>query len=178
MGGVRTTLDGRSTLAGLYAAGEVASTGVHGANRLASNSLLEGLVFGARAGHAACGDLRSNAAGSTSAKPEACSVSTADADAIRAVQEIMTRHVGIVRDAGGLRTALQHLAEIGSTIHPPSTSVGYEARNLQQVGTLVARSALARQESRGGHYRSDFPAHDDARFLKHTLIHGEELHFG
>lgn len=177
MGGVRTGLDGRSTLLGLYAAGEVASTGVHGANRLASNSLLEGLVFGARAGHAACGDLRPNATGSTSAKLAISSISETHADAIRAVQETMTRHVGIVRDAGGLRTALQRLAEIGSTIQHPNTSTGYEARNLQQVGALVTRSALAREESRGGHYRSDFPSHDDAHFLKHTLIRGKELHF-
>ena len=90
----------------------------------------------------------------------------------------MTRHVGIVRDAVGLRTALARLAEIGSLIAHPESSTGYEARNLQQVGTLVARAALAREESRGGHYRSDFPLRDDAHFLKHTLIQGNDLHFG
>ena len=179
MGGVRTGLDGRSSLAGLYAAGEVASTGVHGANRLASNSLLEGLVFGARAGHAACAELRPGTAKSSSAKtnPGAVSATDLDAASMRSVQETMTRHVGIVRDGDGLRAALQRLAEIGSAIAHPSSSAGYEARNLQQVGTLVTRSALAREESRGGHYRSDYPTRDDAHFLKHTLIRGEELHF-
>jgi L-aspartate oxidase len=178
MGGVRTGLDGRSSLAGLYAAGEVASTGVHGANRLASNSLLEGLVFGARAGQAACADLRTNAARS-STLPASSSVSAAvsDASSTRAVQETMTRHVGIVRDKEGLRAALQRLAEIGSSIGVPTDSAGFEARNLQQVGTLVARSALAREESRGGHYRSDFPVRDDVHFLKHTLIRRNDLRF-
>ena len=179
MGGVRTGLDGRSTLAGLYAAGEVASTGVHGANRLASNSLLEGLVFGARAGRAACNELRPDATHSLPAKVNAAAPAPNDshAETICAVQETMTRYVGIVRDAAGLRTALDRLAEIGSVIANPGTSTGYEARNLQQVGALVARSALAREESRGGHYRSDFPARDDAHFLKHTLIRGTDLHF-
>ena len=177
MGGVRTGLDGRSTLAGLYAAGEVASTGVHGANRLASNSLLEGLVFGARAGKAACAELRSNAAQSSKTAARSTNAAPPDTSAIRAVQETMTRYVGIVRDGDGLRSALKQLTEISSSLTDPATSAGYEARNLQQVGTLVTRSALAREESRGGHYRSDFPARDDAHFLKHTLVHGNDLRF-
>ena len=89
----------------------------------------------------------------------------------------MTRHVGIVRDMVGLQSALQQLAEIGAKLANPTTSISHEARNLQQVGTLVARSALAREESRGGHYRSDFPSRDDAHFLKHTLIRGTDLQF-
>jgi L-aspartate oxidase len=180
MGGVRTGLDGRSTIAGLYAAGEVASTGVHGANRLASNSLLEGLVFGARAGRAACGELQTHAAKSsvvTASSSSGKSAPDSSVDTIRHIQEIMTRYVGIVRDGKGLRQALQHLAEIGSHIKDSDTSTAYEARNLHQVGTLVARSALAREESRGGHYRLDFPVHDDVRFLKHTLIHGQKIRF-
>jgi L-aspartate oxidase len=178
MGGVRTGLDGRSSISGLYAAGEVASTGVHGANRLASNSLLEGLVFGARAGHAACNDLRKQNRHTSPAKgPGSSLAASPDAASIQAVQDTMSRHVGIIRDAFGLRAALQRLAEIGAAVSHPNSSNGYEALNLQQVGTLVTRSALAREESRGGHYRSDYPARDDAHFLRHTLIRGEDLHF-
>jgi L-aspartate oxidase len=97
---------------------------------------------------------------------------------MQSVHDTMSRYVGIIRDAAGLRAALERLTEIGAAVSQPSSSNGYEARNLQQVGTLVIRSALARKESRGGHYRSDFPARDDTRFLKHTLIRGEDLHFG
>jgi L-aspartate oxidase len=179
MGGVRTGLDGRSSLAGLYAAGEVASTGVHGATRLASNSLLEGLVFGARAGRAACNNLRAQSTHASAVKSTKSSSATlAEAASMQSVQETMSRYAGIIRDAAGLRSALQQLDEIGSSVATPDNSASYEARNLKQVGMLVARSALAREESRGAHYRSDFPAHDDAHYLKHTLIRGSDLHFG
>jgi L-aspartate oxidase len=102
----------------------------------------------------------------------------ANTASMQSVQETMSRYAGIIRDAAGLRSALQQLDEIGSSGATPDNSVGYEARNLKQVGMLVARSALAREESRGAHYRSDFPSHDDAYFLKHTLIRGRDLHFG
>jgi L-aspartate oxidase len=106
--------------------------------------------------------------------------SGADADVedhIREIQETMSRWVGIVRDALGLRRALEHLDRMCRKVADPATRRGYEARNLQLLGTLVARAALAREESRGAHYRLDFPSHDDAKFLKHSLLRGETTAF-
>ncbi|HEY5069321.1 MAG TPA: FAD-binding protein, partial [Candidatus Acidoferrum sp.] len=149
MGGVWTNLDGRTTLPGLYAAGEAAATGVHGANRLASNSLLEGLVFGARAGRSMREELRS-----MRGKPEPerrTDSGLADAQAeevIQAIQHLMWKDAGIVRTGDGLRNAIQRLEELSSRVINPQTRRGHEAQNLLIAGTLVARSALAREESR------------------------------
>jgi L-aspartate oxidase len=179
MGGVRTDLDGRTNLPGLYAAGEAACTGVHGANRLASNSLLEGLVYGARAGAAMGAERRA-------AKPAATGVPVQNApcagggadpeEAIRRIQEVMWRDVGIVRNASSLRRSLDELQQIRDSLGG-DTRRGWEARNLHQTASLIARSALARQESRGAHYRTDFPVHDDRKFLKHSIIQGEKVRF-
>ncbi len=143
MGGVVTDLDGRTSLPGLYAAGECASTGVHGANRLASNSLLEAAVFGARAGRAAA----ASADPKTKALPPSPAPDLPDA-ALQQLRAAMSRDAGVVRDAAGLRRLLSLIdaleAEHGEA--PPLVAA-----------RLVAASALKRQESRGGHYRSDFP---------------------
>ncbi|MFL6230260.1 MAG: L-aspartate oxidase [Pyrinomonadaceae bacterium] len=186
MGGVRTDLRGRTTLAGLYAAGEVACTGVHGANRLASNSLLEGLVFGARAGRAAvtdhCDDTlicadetlvatrASGGARGTGADPDATvDVSAAPMAEIalavrKRVRRLMWERVGILRSRQSLLRALAEFEQIGrARLRQPS-------RNFLTVATLVARCALRREESRGAHYRVDFPARDDARWRTHTII--------
>ena len=169
MGGVVTDIDGRTTIPGLFAAGEAACTGVHGANRLASNSLLEGLVFGARAGDAmrtapdasidqatvaglvragslAPGDDERSAAG------EARGPGSGPAG-VDAIQKTMWQRVGLFRDAAGLHTALD---EFGAP-HDDEPSV-------LTVGRLIARAALRREESRGGHYRLDFPRKDDAHW--------------
>jgi L-aspartate oxidase len=180
MGGVRTDLDGRATLPGLYAAGEAAATGVHGANRLASNSLLEGLVFGARAGNAMRAELRA-----AQAKPEdapRASYANGPADAgtenvIREIQDLMWRDAGIVRDRAGLTRAIEQLEQIRPRVANPQARRAWEAQNLCQAGLIVARSALRREESRGAHYRTDFPAHDDARFLKHSIVKGDAVRF-
>jgi L-aspartate oxidase len=178
MGGVRTDLSGLTSVPGLYAAGEAASTGVHGANRLASNSLLEGLVFGARAGQAMRNTLRQ----SSQNKPKLAASSNGPADPgieelIAEVREVMWNKVGIVRDGAGLRHAVGMLHSLQSRTAHPGTRRAFEARNILTSGLLVARSALARQESRGGHYRTDYPSHDDARFLKHSVIRGEKIWF-
>jgi L-aspartate oxidase len=141
MGGIVADADGRTSLPGLFAAGECASTGVHGANRLASNSLLEAAVFGARAGRAAAAE----------AEPEASEVlpvlaSELPAEALQRLRKLMSRHAGVVRDAAGL-TALLAEIEALEAKHGRSTPL--------VAARLVAACALARTESRGGHFRSD-----------------------
>ena len=179
MGGIRSDLDGRSTLPGLYVAGEAAATGVHGANRLASNSLLEGLVFGARAGQAMRKELGKAPAAIRPVRPLA---SNGPMDApieqvMGEIQDLMWRDVGIVRTGVALKRALDQLAQICPRVAHPQTRRAFEAQNIYLVGTLVARAALAREESRGTHYRLDFPAHNDAKFLKHSVIKGNSIRF-
>jgi L-aspartate oxidase len=181
MGGVRTDLDGHTTLPGLYAAGEVAATGVHGANRLASNSLLEGLVFGARAGTA----MRAETREARTPKKED-RLRPADAhpgvdapteEVIAEIQDLMWQNVGIVRDRAGLVRARERLEQIRPRVAHPQTRRAWEAQNLCEAGLLVTRSALAREESRGAHYRTDFPAHNDLKFLRHSRLQGELIRF-
>ena len=156
MGGIRTDLWGRSTLPGLYAAGEVTCTGVHGANRLASNSLLEGLVFGARAGEAAISDNRQLAVGGRQLKQKEESAirnpQSAMSTAVRKrVKRIMWERVGIIRDKDSLGRALTEFRQIAAS------NLGTSSRNFVTLATLVATAALWRDESRGGHFRMDFP---------------------
>jgi len=180
MGGVRTDLDARTSVAALYAAGEVASTGVHGANRLASNSLLEGLVFGARAGKKMRDELRKGPTKSLTTPRAAYSngpVDAASEEIVREIQDLMWQDVGIVRTGQGMKRAIERLTQLAPRVAHPHTRHACEAKNLQTVGLLVARSALARQESRGAHYRTDYPDHNDAKFKKHSLISGETVRF-
>ncbi len=180
MGGVRTDLEGRTTLPGLYAAGEAAGTGVHGANRLASNSLLEGLVFGARAGKKMRNELKVQSRTASTIPPAAYSngpVPVPVEAAVGQLQELMWKDVGIVRTGSGMKQAITGLEEIGRQISKPHSRREYEARNLQIAGLLVARSALAREESRGAHYRTDFPDHSDVKFRKHSVAVGEKIRF-
>jgi L-aspartate oxidase len=159
MGGVWTDLDGRTTLPGLFAAGEAACTGVHGANRLASNSLLEGVVFGARAGRAMAESIR-NAGGTACATTAAAADQQAGALS-HAVRNVAWEKCGIVRHAEGLREALAWL--------DAQTADDFEIRNMLLVAQLIARCALAREESRGAHYRTDFPE-KRTEFERHTVI--------
>ncbi len=179
MGGVRTDLEGRCTLPGLYAAGEAAAAGVHGANRLASNSLLEGLVFGARAGGAMRNELRQTSPNHAQLQRAVSNgpVGPATEEVIREIQDLMWQDVGIVRTGAGLKRAIENLQRISPRVAHPQTRRAYEAQNIHLAGLLVARSALAREESRGAHYRTDFPAHDDAKFLKHSVIHSDSIRF-
>ncbi|HEY0785648.1 MAG TPA: L-aspartate oxidase [Acidobacteriaceae bacterium] len=174
MGGVQTDVDGRTSLRGLYAAGEVACTGVHGANRLASNSLLEGLVFGARAAEAMLGDLPgAPTAGVTSAEPapvEASSEGAAEPILLAELRSLMWREAGLLRDEAGLDRACTRLAEIGQLLGRGRDRASLELNNLHAVATLITRAASARQESRGGHFRSDYPRRDDLRFQKHSVV--------
>jgi L-aspartate oxidase len=184
MGGVKTDLWGRTSLPGLYAAGETAATGVHGANRLASNSLLEGLVFGARAGQAMKQDSPAGKrqpgalpgspaplpGNSSTAQKEAAKNATKPSPAcamLTKIRDVMWREVGIKQ--------LQAMELPKSD--KPGRSV-HELRNLHTLALLMAQSALAREESRGSHYRSDFAYRNDEDFSKHSTIQkGKDIRF-
>src|SRR5271169_945790 len=179
MGGIRTNLDGQTNFAGLYAAGEAAATGIHGANRLPSNSLLEGLVYGARAGKAMRQELKEGPRASPQPKA-AYSNGPVDAgleELIGQIQDLMQNEVGIVRMRVGMQMAVKSLEETASKLAHPKTRRAHEASNLHLAALLVARSALAREESRGAHYRMDCPDHDDRKFLKHSVVRGDKVVF-
>jgi len=165
MGGVRTDTEGRTTLPGLYAAGEVTCTGVHGANRLASNSLLEGLVFGARAGEAALkDDLPLDLQTLKLSEPVDIYPGdwVIDPQTRFRVQELMWHKVGLIRTAEDLADALTELTRLAGSAPNSRT------RNFATLARLITEAALWREESRGGHYRADFPVRDDARWRVHS----------
>jgi L-aspartate oxidase len=155
MGGVVTDLAGRSSLPRLYAAGEVSSTGVHGANRLASNSLLEGLVFAERVARdmADTPPLGGEPPEAEWRVPVLTDRGAAQV-AANAVREAMWQYAGIDRTAKGLRSCLERLHEIEARLPEGAT----EEANMVQTARLIAEGALLRKESRGGHFRSDYPS--------------------
>jgi L-aspartate oxidase len=196
IGGVKTDLWGRTSLPGLYAAGETAATGVHGANRLASNSLLEGLVFGARSGQAMMKDApveKKHAAGlpgsvapkpgqPAAAQPHKDSVKHPHAEAVTAalskLRDVMWRLVGILRTGKELAGAIEQLQSLDRPKPEKHDRAAYELHNMHALALVMAKSAAARHESRGSHYRSDFPYRDDDDFAKHSMaIKGQELRF-
>ena len=174
MGGVETDLDGRTSIAGLFAAGEVACTGVHGANRLASNSLLEGLVFGARAAVAMAGPAAAARLRASEVVRWPAPVARPDpVPAAAEVRDLMWRQAGLLRDRAGLERAVARLEGwAGATAAARSThACDHEFRrvdSLVTVGLLLARAALRREESRGGHFRADFPTRDDLHWNRHV----------
>ena len=176
-GGVRTDLRGHTSVSGLYACGEVACTGVHGANRLASNSLLEGLVFAERI---AADILDRDAAGKLAPRHEDTQrevrrVPLLASEARADIQRLMTRGVGVLRSAASMDEAAEGLAGLAAA-HPDDTSKGespqvgtWEATNLHLVATALAAAARLRQETRGCHWREDFPDRDDVRWNTHLI---------
>jgi L-aspartate oxidase len=184
MGGVETDLWGHTSIPGLYSAGETAATGVHGANRLASNSLLEGLVFGARAGIAMMKDApgskknQGHLPGSPApktwnhAEPQAekTKPKAAASEALQKLRELMWKHVGILRNGKDLKTATDSLRAMEVPHAEKTSRLDCELKNLHALGLLITRSAMAREESRGSHYRSDFPYREDEKFQKHSVI--------
>ncbi len=182
MGGVRTDLYGQTSLPGLYAAGEVACTGVHGANRLASNSLLEGLVYGARAAQEMREQLRpGNTRGtSTGAQVVVASNNGQPAETekfIKKVQSLMWQQVGVVRDGKALQQVVPELRALRGQAPQGGDRRSQEAVNIVEAGLLIARSALAREESRGAHYRLDHPLKNDVRYRKHSVVRGDNIRF-
>jgi L-aspartate oxidase len=176
MGGVRTDLSGRTSIAGLYAAGETACTGVHGANRLASNSLLEGVVYGERAGAAMREELRVSSAADPVQEESPNSPLSAE-HVVERVHSVTGRYAGVVRDGRGTEQGLSMLESIANRLPQRDSRANCEAINIHQVATLILRSALARQESRGAHFRTDYPTHDDARFRKHSITSATAITF-
>ncbi len=183
MGGVSTDLNGATSLKGLYAAGEVACTGVHGANRLASNSLLEGLVFGARAGGAAAsaGMAAQDEAGG-SYEPEILYRSSdagheeTDIRAIRrTLQRLMWERVGIIRCVESLSIAKERLLEWSPLVEGGSSSRDeQELKNMLTVAGLITEAAIERKGSVGAHFRSDYPAKDPGWQTHRTLKRDRE----
>ncbi|HNP60565.1 MAG TPA: L-aspartate oxidase [Nitrospirales bacterium] len=175
MGGVKTDLDGASTIPGLFAAGEVACSGVHGANRLASNSLLEGLVFGYRAAQAAssCSTISSCPDFSNSPllrKPSGRKMSTQDVEKIRnSLRRLMWSKVGLVRTGNSLKKTVDQAQLWSSKLSAaPWSRPGLETRNMVLVGQCIAEAALWRSNSVGAHFREDFPFHKGLAWKTHS----------
>jgi L-aspartate oxidase len=176
MGGVVTDLEGRTSVAGLFAAGEVACTGLHGANRLASNSLLEGLVFGEEAGRLSAAEARASAGARfprthlSRSHPE--SKATVDlADLRQSLQALMNRSVGVFREGAVLASAARTLGHWREYLLPVrfTNPRGIELQNMFVAATLVVRGAVKREESRGAHRRRDFPERDDERWQRRII---------
>jgi L-aspartate oxidase len=157
-GGVRTDLSGRTSIPGLYACGEVACTGVHGANRLASNSLLEGLVFARRIADDIARDLPPQAEAAAAPQVDAW---VAPADIVADLQRAMTAGAGVLRSADSLSATAAELTRLAGQRSTPRTA-SWEATNLLTVASTLVASAYARRETRGCHWREDFPSADDA----------------
>jgi L-aspartate oxidase len=188
-GGVLADLDGATTLPGLWTCGEAACSGVHGANRLASNSLLDGLVFGTRVVAAiargkrgpeptgAMSELLHSGVATQAAAPEL--PEPVDPRQRETIQARMSSDVGVVRDADGLALAAKSLRAVveGIGTSVPISVAGYEAANLTDVATAIVVGANARLESRGSHTRADFPASDDSQRGRYVLIGGDAPRF-
>jgi L-aspartate oxidase len=182
MGGIKTDLVGRTSLRGLYAAGEAACTGVHGANRLASNSLLEGLVFGARAAHSMLADhlpLVPAEAKEVPLKPLSPQEEKHVEELVAQLQAAMWSYAGLLREESTLRQGLAAqqacagaLEQIGG--QGKGSRRLAEAQAMCRVAHAILSSALARTESRGAHFRNDYPKRDDQNFQKHSIFGREE----
>jgi L-aspartate oxidase len=178
MGGVKTDVQGRTSLPGLYAAGEVACTGVHGANRLASNSLLEGLVFGVLAAETMVAEAPVEETNLAAVPQAAASASTPEAATERWITDLrglMWKDAGLLRDGNGLREAQRGLEALAVSMPRGLFRRALEARNLHAVAELIVASALGREESRGAHYRNDFPLH--SAVARHSVLQQGRLEF-
>jgi L-aspartate oxidase len=190
-GGVRTDLHGRTSVPGLYACGEVACTGVHGANRLASNSLLEGLVFGRRIAEHLGRELPPQAEPvdlpatvDVRGGVEPLAPGLLDPSVRAEVARTMSQGVGVLRDRGSVRRSMTDLTELRMRTSAEPCTEAWEATNLHLVASALAGAALEREETRGSHWRQDFPDRDDehwrahlvARLVDGTISMGVEVH--
>ena len=179
MGGIKTDLHGHTTIPGLYAAGEAACTGVHGANRLASNSLLEGLVFGREAADAMALEHPAVGASPLPEVPLALHPVTHSAESAGAwiahLRDVMWRGAGLLRSGQGLRKAQAELEAMEQTLPRSMSRRAIEARNLFCLARVMVQAALGREESRGAHFRIDFPAKWPS--AKHSVVEHGTLRF-
>ena len=176
MGGVRTDVHGRTSRSGLFAAGEAACTGVHGANRLASNSLLEGLVFGALAAEAMVEEQWVVGSGQWLVSAGAKASAGDDPEGwIAELRGLMGSDAGLLRDGVGLRRAWAQLETMRERMPMGATRRQMEARNLHAVAEAIVYAALGREESRGAHFRTDFP--EKASVARHSVVRRGELWF-
>ena len=166
-GGVRTDLHGETSVPGLFACGETACTGVHGANRLASNSLLEGLVYGRRIAESIVTRLEVPAAPPRPEPVTSPPSALLDDKARPALQQLMSEHVGVLRDARGLGDAARGLAELRAQAGAEPATENWEATNLLTVAEVLVAAARRRAETRGSHWREDFPDRDDDHWRGH-----------
>jgi L-aspartate oxidase len=152
-GGVRTDLRGRTSVPGLYACGEVACTGVHGANRLASNSLLEGLVFAERIG----AELGRALPAATEPTDDDRQAGVLGSGVVGPLQQLMTADAGVIRSGPGLARAATGLADLARQDCDKPDAESWQATNLHLIASALVAAALAREETRGSHWREDFP---------------------
>lgn len=178
MGGIMTDAFGRTDIEGFYACGEAACNGIHGANRLASNSLLEGLVFGRRIAVEVSNKVLNKAEHKT-VVPEQLNVTKMGSEPLYnandlkiKLRELMTEKVGIIRNAENLQYAMEQVLEMKQEIADKTytTIEQWEFVNMLTLAELVIKSALMRKESRGAHYRTDYPQVDDVNFKRNTVI--------
>jgi L-aspartate oxidase len=173
MGGVRTGLDGETSINGLFAAGEVACTGVHGANRLASNSLLEGLVYGAR-----CGEnmikRTFDIPKSFEADPLTIGYLRTNPDQLRSrLQSNNWKYLGLIRNETGIKQALEFLED--TPIFDPTNVAELELLNLLECSKLMGSFALQRRESRGSHFREDYPSRNPEWNGFHSILRNGQI---
>ena len=194
IGGVVAGTDGTTSLPGLLALGEVSCTGVHGANRLASNSLLEGLVFGLAAAEAVGRDLLAGTVASSGPDPDPAGEGSREvsgnnvAEQRSQLQRLMSHHVAVVRDAAGLSETARALAALNDAsgaepvakpeVIEPGDRARWELRNMTEAAAAIVAAALQREESRGAHFRSDFPVPDPRLAGRHWALRGGEWRLG
>lgn len=170
IGGVRVDLDGRTSIRGLYASGEVTASGLHGANRLASNSLLEGLVYSRRISRAMSGDLAGTRPGRILSGDADEAAAITAARGLETLQQSMSQFAGVTRSAGSLAEAAYVLEGLSGVLGVAIRRVeGFELQNLLTVATLIVHAAWMREETRGAHIRTDFPGRNDEHWRGHTV---------
>ena len=184
IGGVKVDQNGKTSMKNLYACGEVSCTGLHGANRLGSNSLLEGLVFGYRTGNMAGKELGEKKEGlsprSFKEPSKSHLYSELDLEDLKnSLKSLMWRSVGIERDGKYLKEAIKNIEHWSKYIisNEFSSPLGWEVQNMLTVSILISSSAFRRCESRGVHYRLDHPDTDDKHWKKHIIVYNGKYDF-